>query len=118
MVRKLGYSQGVKVDNMLFISGQVALGSNGQVGGKGDFARQARCAFENLETMLKPKGASLSDVVKLGVYLTDMKTLSEFRRIRGEYFKDWFPASTLVRVTSLISSELMGEIDAIAVVSK
>jgi 2-iminobutanoate/2-iminopropanoate deaminase len=113
--RKQGYSQGVKSGNILFLSGHVALDSNGEVVGKGDFSKQVRCVFDSLAETLRSKGASLNDIVKITVYLTDIGNLQEFRKIRGEYFKDWFPASTLVQVGSLIMKELMIEIDGVAV---
>ncbi len=113
--RKQGYSQGAKVGNLIFLSGHVALDSNGQVIGKDNFARQVRCVFDNLKATLESKGATLNDIVKVTVYLTNIGNLQEFRKIRGEYFQNWFPASTLVQVGSLIMKELLVEIDAIAV---
>ncbi|MEM4246417.1 MAG: RidA family protein [Candidatus Bathyarchaeia archaeon] len=114
--RNLGYSQGVRSGKMLFISGQVALNERGEVEGVNDFEKQVRCVFRNLQSTLKSGGASLQDVVQVTVFLTDIKNLQDFRRIRREYFKDWFPSSTLVEVNSLIMKELMIEINAIAVV--
>jgi 2-iminobutanoate/2-iminopropanoate deaminase len=116
--RKYGYAEAVSSGNMLFLSGHVALASDGQVVGKNNFARQVRCVFENLQTTLKLKGATLKNLVKITVYLTDISNLKEFRRIRSEYFKDWFPASTLVEVESLIMKDLMIEIDGIAILEK
>ncbi len=115
--RKLGYSQGVKSGNILFISGQVALNDKGEIVGQGDFEKQVRCVFENLQSTLNAGGSSFNDIAQITVFLTDIKNLQEFRNIRQEYFKDWFPASTLVEVNSLIMKELMIEINAIAVLN-
>jgi len=115
---RLGYSQGVRVGNVVYVSGQVALDSDGNVVGKGDFAAQTRRVFENLRSVLKSVGGDLDDIVRIKIHLTDMDNLDEFRRIRSEYFRDWFPASTLIEVGGLIIKELMIEIDAIAVVEK
>lgn len=114
--RRLGYSQGVRVNNLLLISGQVALDEKGEIVGKGDFKTQARKVFQNLKSVVERAGGQLEDVVKITVYITDIRYLEEFRKIRGEYFKEWFPASTLVEVGALIKSGLMLEIDAIAVI--
>ncbi|MEM2921768.1 MAG: RidA family protein, partial [Candidatus Bathyarchaeia archaeon] len=80
--RNLGYSQGVRSGKMLFISGQVALNERGEVEGVNDFEKQVRCVFRNLQSTLKSGGASLQDVVQVTVFLTDIKNLQDFRRIR------------------------------------
>ena len=116
--RKLGYSQGVKAGNIIFLSGHVALDSKGEVVGRNDFPKQVHCVFNNLQTTLRLERANLSDIVKITVYLTDIRNLQEYRKIRAEYFKDWFPASTLVQVGSLIMKELMIEIDAVAILNQ
>jgi len=109
-----GYSQAVRVGNLLFISGQIAENAKGEIVGKGDFERQARQVFENLRAILNAEGGSLDDLVKITVHLTDMKNLAKFREARSDYFKKDYPASTLVAVKGLIMKELMIEIDAVA----
>ncbi|MEM2878708.1 MAG: RidA family protein [Candidatus Hadarchaeales archaeon] len=116
--KTVGYSQAVRAGNMLFISGQISENAKGEIVGKGDFKKQARQVFENIKAVLKAEGGSMRDIVKITVHLTDIKNLQAFREVRGEYFKDYYPASTLIEVNSLISDELMIEIDAIAVLEK
>lgn len=109
-----GYSQAVRVGNLVFISGTIAENSKGEIVGKGDFEKQARQVFENLRAILKVEGGNLDDLVKITIHLTDLKNLAKFREIRGDYLKKDYPASTLVAVNGLIMKELMIEIDAIA----
>ncbi len=109
-----GYSQAVRVGNLLFISGQISENSKGEIIGKEDFEEQVRQVFENLRAILKAEGGSIDDIVKITVHLTDMKNLGKFREIRSDYFKKDYPASTLIAVKDLVMKELMIEIDAIA----
>ena len=113
--KTVGYSQAVRVDNFLFISGQISEDSNGEIVGEGDFEKQVGQVFENLRAVVNAEGGSLEDIVKITVHLTDMNNLAKFREIRSEYFKRDYPASTLIEVKSLISKKLLIEIDAIAV---
>lgn len=84
--------------------------------GVGDFAAQAEKVFQNLGEALASAGASFDDVVKVTIYLTDMKNRPELLRIRTKYFKRDPPASTLVQVASLVRPEFMLEIEAVAVI--
>ncbi len=110
------YHQGVKCQpkNLIFVSGQVALDEKGQVVGKGDVKAQAKQVMENIIRVLREGGASLNDVVKVTVFLTNMDHLKPVAEVRREYFKDHLPASTLVQVSSLVQKELLVEIDAVA----
>jgi reactive intermediate/imine deaminase len=101
----------------LYLSGQVSLDSAGKVVGAGDVAAQARQVFENLKAALAAANASLADVVKITVFMTDLSGLQAFRKLRNEYFPKDPPASSLVRVAGLVLPELLIEIEAIAVAS-
>lgn len=81
----------------------------------GDVRAQARQSLENLKAMLEAGGATLSDVVKLTVFVTDMRQFAEVQEVRAEYWPADPPASTSVEVSRLVRDELMVEIDAIAV---
>ena len=114
-----GFSQAWKVEGakaVVFVSGQTGVSAKGQVMHAGDFRAQARLAFENLRTVLQAAGASLDDVVKLGVYLVDMGRLAEYGAVKAEFFSGKQPASTAVGVTALAAPGLQVEIEAIAVV--
>ncbi|MDZ4230640.1 MAG: RidA family protein [Dehalococcoidales bacterium] len=113
------YSQAWAVTGgkLIFVAGQISVDMNGKPVGVGDMALQMRTVFENIKGVLKGAGASLRDVIKLNIYVTDM---AQFREkgagIRREYFPQNFPASTLVEVKSLASPDFMIEIEAIAAV--
>lgn len=113
-----GFAQAWKVESprtVVFVSGQASISADGQVMHEGDFAGQARLAFANLRTVLERAGASLDNVVKLGVFLVDMGRLPEYGRVKAEFFKGSQPASTAVGVTALALPGLLVEIEAIAV---
>jgi enamine deaminase RidA (YjgF/YER057c/UK114 family) len=113
-----GYSQVVEVrgGRTLYISGQVALDSSGNVVGVTDFTAQVKQVFANLKARLDEAGASFNDVVKLNFYLLDAGNLQIVRDVRDTYVnREHPPASTLVVVKQLVRAELMVEVDAIAV---
>jgi len=113
-----GFSQAWKVEEgqtVIFVSGQVSVSSDGQPMHSGDFAAQTRLVFENLRAVLERAGASLEQVVKLGVFLTDMNRLPEYGRIKAEFFKGPQPASTAVGVNALALPAFLVEVEAIAV---
>jgi 2-iminobutanoate/2-iminopropanoate deaminase len=114
----LGFSQAWRVDgaqSIVFVSGQVAMSPEGQVVGEGDFEAQVRQTFENLRMVLEQSGGSLSDIVKLTVFLTDIANLRDFGRIKAEFIQGPQPASTAVGVAGLALPQLMIEVEAIAV---
>jgi enamine deaminase RidA (YjgF/YER057c/UK114 family) len=113
-----GYSQVVEVrgGRTLYLSGQVSLDSSGNVVGSGDFTAQVKQVFANLKARLDEAGASFDDVVKLNFYLLDASNLQIVRDVRDNYVnREHPPASTLVVVKQLFRSELLVEVDAIAV---
>jgi reactive intermediate/imine deaminase len=113
-----GYSQVVEVrgGRTLYISGQIAVDSSGNLVGSGDFTAQVEQVFANLKARLDEAGASFNDVVKLNFYLVDADNLQKVRDIRDTYInRKAPPASTLVVVKQLVRPELLVEVDAIAV---
>jgi 2-iminobutanoate/2-iminopropanoate deaminase len=109
------FSQGVKVGNLVFVSGQISKNTKGEVVGKGDIRAQTRQCIENLKQVLEAGGATLENVVKVTVYVTDMENLKAIHEVRAQYFKEKYPASTLVEVSRLTTQECMIEIEAIAI---
>ena len=110
-------SQGIQIGDTVYTSGQVALDSDGKVVGDGDMKAQTRQALENVKSVLEAAGASMGDVVKITVYLTDMSRLMETHTVRAEFFPDPPPASTGIEVSALAFPGLLIEIEAIAVKS-
>ena len=108
-------AQGHRVGDLLFISGQTAIGEDGQLFGIGDFDKQAQKAFENLDKVLKAGGSSLKNVVKVTIMLRDMSNFEKVVELRGKYFTEPYPADTIVEVSSLFSVDALIEIEAIAV---
>lgn len=113
-----GYSHVVEVTGgrTIYIAGQIALDSSGNVVGLGDFRVQTEQVFANLKTALESVGASFNDVIKLNMYVTDVSGLAALREVRDKYVNlKTPPASTLVEVRKLAREELMIEIEAVAV---
>ena len=108
-------SQGFRVGDLVFVSGQAALDEHGQLVGVGDFDAQAEQTFRNLSRVLEAGGSSLSRVVKVTIFLTDMSNFGKIVDLRGKWFTPPYPADTIVEVTSLALPELEIEIEAIAV---
>jgi enamine deaminase RidA (YjgF/YER057c/UK114 family) len=115
-----GYSQVVDVsaNRIIFIAGQTALDSEGNVVGKNDFAAQAEQVFGNLAIALEASRCTAANLVKLTVFLTDMNHLASYREARNRFFASVTPpaapAVTLVEVSKLYGADFMIEIEAIA----
>lgn len=119
MPRSVGYSQLATVSGgrLVFIAGQVALDTRGNVVGQGDVQAQARQVFENLRAAVESAGGSFQDVIKLNSYFLDPAALPAFRAVRDEYINTANPpASTAVQVARLFRPEFLLEVEAIAVV--
>ncbi|MFC0622486.1 RidA family protein [Kribbella deserti] len=100
------------------IAGQVALDESGELVGPGDAGAQARQVFANLDACLQAAGATFADVVKLGIYVTDIAALPAIRVARDAYVDTANPpASTAVQVVALFKPEVLVEIEAYAIVA-
>ncbi|MCH7714237.1 MAG: RidA family protein [Chloroflexi bacterium] len=113
-------SHGVEVPagKMVFVSGQVSRNSQGEIVGKGDITAQTRQVLENMKSVLAQGGATMDDVVKVTVFVTNVaEHYSQIHQVRAEYFPKDYPASTMVEVKALVQPELLIEIEAVAVVS-
>ena len=119
MPRSVGYSQVVRVSDgiLVFIAGQVALDTAGNLVGKDDFRGQIQQVFENLKAAVDAAGGTMNDVIKLNTYLLDLSHLVDFREVRDQYVNlKAPPVSTAVQVTGLFRPEFLVEIEAVAVV--
>lgn len=108
------YSQAIRVDDLLFISGQVPLDPASGNLVPGDIAEQTRRALENLVAILREAGLAPEHVVKTTVYLTDMADFAAMNQVYASFFKEVAPARATVQVSRL-PKDVRVEIDAIAV---
>ena len=108
-------SQAIQLGNLVFVSGQAAIGDDGKIVGKGDFDRQAEQAFKNLDRVLRAAGTGLGNVVKVTIFLTSMSHFPKIVELRRQWFSAPYPADTIVEVSGLYSPDAMIEIEAIAV---
>jgi enamine deaminase RidA (YjgF/YER057c/UK114 family) len=113
-----GYSQAVAFSGpMVVLSGQIPADEHGNLVGEDDPLAQARQVFRNLTTALAAAGATIEQVVKLTVYLTDIADLDAFRQARNEHISpDTPPAVSLVQVDRLVNPRFRIEIDALAAI--
>jgi reactive intermediate/imine deaminase len=95
------YSQAVRVGNTIWVSGQIPLDPATKEMVKGDIEAQIRRVFENLKAIVLAAGASLDDVVKATVFLTDLSHFGLVNKIMAEYFREPYPARAAVGVASL-----------------
>ena len=112
----IGFSRAVRVGDTVYVSGTVGRDDAGQPMGEGDAYAQAKQAIRNIETALAKAGASLADVVRTRVYLTDISRLDDAARAHGEAFGEIRPASTFVGGITLADPWMLVEIEAVAVV--
>ncbi|MGH0241177.1 RidA family protein [Sinorhizobium meliloti] len=107
-------SQAIKANGFVFVSGQAAIGDNGEIVGEGDFDRQAEQAFGNLDRALKAARSGLDKVVKVTIFLRSMENFAKIVELRGKWFSAPYPADSIIEVSSLYSPKAMIEIEAIA----
>jgi len=95
------YSQAIKVDGLVFLSGQIPLVPSTMEVVDGDFEARARQVFDNLRAVAEAAGGSLDNVVKLTVFLTDLGNFATVNSVMEDYFEQPFPARAAVGVASL-----------------
>ncbi len=102
----------------IYVSGMVSMDADGNVVGEGDVKLQTETVLENVNAALEAAGGTLRDVVKITVFIRDMKDYDAIHEVRRRYFGEPYPASSMVEVSSLIHPNLLIEIEAVAVIEE
>ncbi len=112
----VGYSRAVRVGQVIHVAGTTGVDASGAVVGPGDAAAQATQALRIIEAALAELGASMRDVVRTRIYVTNIADWEAIGRAHGEFFREIRPAATMIEVSRLIDPALLVEIEAEAIV--
>ncbi|MBV9295874.1 MAG: RidA family protein [Acidobacteriaceae bacterium] len=107
----VGYSRAVRVGNRIYLTGTTAINESGQIVGVNDGYAQTVQAIRNIERALKQAGATLENVVRTRMFVTDIKRWEEYGRAHREFFGAVRPCATMVEVRALIDPEMLIEIE-------
>ena len=111
----VGYSRAVKVGNHIEVSGTVAADENGNVMGRNDAYQQTIFILQKIEKALHQAGATLKDVVRTRMFVTDISRFEEFARAHGEVFSGIKPCTSMYEIKSLVEPQYLIEIEATAI---
>ena len=111
----VGYSRAVKVGNVIEITGTVAVDENTNLVGGNDAYEQTKYIIQKIEKVLQQAGASLKDVVRTRMFVTDISRWEEYGKAHGEFFKTIKPCTSMIEVKGLIDPAYLIEIEATAI---
>jgi enamine deaminase RidA (YjgF/YER057c/UK114 family) len=112
----VGYSRAVKVGNTIEVTGTVAVDENSQLIGGDNAYAQTKFIIQKIESVLQKAGASLKDIVRTRMFVTDISRWEEYGRAHGEFFKTIKPCTSMIEVKGLIQPEYLIEIEATAII--
>jgi len=115
---RVGYSRAMRAGQQIHVSGTTATDDDGAIVSKGEPAEQTRQALANIEAALDEAGASVADVVRTRIYVTDIDNWEAIGEAHGEVFGEIRPATSMVEVSRLINPEMLVEIEATAIVEE
>lgn len=113
----VGYSRAVKMGNIIEVTGTVAVDENNQLVGKDDAYAQAHFIIGKIERILQQAGASLKDVVRTRMFVTNISRWEEYGKAHGEYFGTIKPCTSMIEVKGLIEPDYLIEIEATAILN-
>lgn len=114
----VGYSRAVRIGNTIEVTGTVAVDENNNLVGGNNAYDQTKFILQKIEKVLERAGASLKDVIRTRMFVTDISRWEEYGRAHGECFKDIKPCTSMIEIKGLIAPEYLIEIEATAVTSE